>query len=133
MIFNYSSPQNQGKRGYMIKITFFNQLPLFQLYSFLTNISPLGLKGPFSLNAPTPTEEHPGPVEENQEHSEIKRRPLSLFFPSSSYSSCFTLQEGALLTFIYVGGNHSHSKPKKVVAFVFFFILRLYCFCTQEI
>lgn len=27
----------------------------------MTNLFPLGLKGPFSENAPTPTEEQPGP------------------------------------------------------------------------
>jgi hypothetical protein len=37
-------------------------LPLFQLYWFLTSTSPLGLKGPFSENAPTPKEEQPGPA-----------------------------------------------------------------------
>jgi len=38
------------------------QVPLFQLYSFLINTFPFGLKGPFSENAPTPTEEQPGPT-----------------------------------------------------------------------
>lgn len=36
--------------------------PLFQLYSFLTSTLPLGLNGPFSENAPTPTDEQPGPT-----------------------------------------------------------------------
>jgi hypothetical protein len=36
--------------------------PLFQLYSFLTSALPLGLNGPFSENAPTPTDEQPGPT-----------------------------------------------------------------------
>jgi hypothetical protein len=35
--------------------------PVFQLNWFLTKASPLGLKGPFSENAPTPREEQPGP------------------------------------------------------------------------
>lgn len=46
-------------------------LPLFQLYSFLANISPLGLNGPFSEKAPTPKEEQPGPAKK------IKQRNLS--------------------------------------------------------
>lgn len=37
--------------------------PLFQLYSLLTRALPLGLNGPFSENAPTPTDEHPGPTQ----------------------------------------------------------------------
>jgi len=37
--------------------------PLFQLYSFFTSTCPLGLKGPFSEKAPTPSEEHPGPTQ----------------------------------------------------------------------
>jgi hypothetical protein len=37
--------------------------PLFQLYSFLTRPLPLGLNGPFSENAPTPTDEQPGPTQ----------------------------------------------------------------------
>ena len=36
--------------------------PLFQLYSFLTSALPLGLNGPFSEKAPTPTDEQPGPT-----------------------------------------------------------------------
>jgi lipoprotein-anchoring transpeptidase ErfK/SrfK len=35
---------------------------LFQLYSFFTSTCPLGLNGPFSEKAPTPSEEHPGPT-----------------------------------------------------------------------
>jgi hypothetical protein len=37
-------------------------VPLFQLCSFLIRTLPFGLKGPFSENAPTPREEHPGPT-----------------------------------------------------------------------
>lgn len=37
-------------------------LPLFQLYSFLSNVSPLGLKGPCSQKAPAPIDEQPGPT-----------------------------------------------------------------------
>jgi len=48
--------------------------PLFQLYSFFTSTCPLGLKGPFSEKAPTPSEEHPGPtqalIQRNLEKSE---------------------------------------------------------------
>lgn len=39
--------------------------PLFQLCSFLTSPFPLGLKGPFSENAPTPKDEQPGPANNN--------------------------------------------------------------------
>lgn len=45
-------------------------LPLFQLCSFLTNTSPLGLNGPFSENAPTPREEQPGPEITNHQDPE---------------------------------------------------------------
>ena len=38
------------------------EVPLLQLYSFLIRTFPCGLKGPFSENAPTPTEEQPGPT-----------------------------------------------------------------------
>ena len=44
------------------KAQWVSPLPLFQLYSFLTSNSPLGLNGPFSENAPTPREEQPGPA-----------------------------------------------------------------------
>lgn len=43
--------------------------PLFQLCSFITRPSPLGLNGPFSENAPTPSEEHPGPAYTNCKYS----------------------------------------------------------------
>ena len=36
--------------------------PLFQLYSFLTRLSPLGLRGPCSTKAPAPIDEQPGPT-----------------------------------------------------------------------
>jgi hypothetical protein len=46
--------------------------PLFQLYSFLNSTCPLGLKGPFSEKAPTPSDEQPGPARpmESQKGSE---------------------------------------------------------------
>ena len=40
-----------------------HDIPLFQLYSFFTSTCPLGLNGPFSEKAPTPSDEHPGPTE----------------------------------------------------------------------
>jgi len=49
-----------------------NEVPLFQLCSFLTRTSPLGLKGPFSENAPTPREEQPGPVQNKNKLAHLK-------------------------------------------------------------
>jgi len=48
-------------------------LPLFQLNSFFTKTFPFGLKGPFSENAPTPREEHPGPTPTQGEKEKEKK------------------------------------------------------------
>ena len=53
-------------------------LPLFQLYWFLTSTSPLGLKGPFSENAPTPKEEQPGPANKKPDIQNPNRPNVSL-------------------------------------------------------
>ena len=41
-------------------------IPLFQLYSFLTRLSPLTLKGPCSRKAPPPIDEQPGPTKREE-------------------------------------------------------------------
>lgn len=41
-------------------------IPLFQLYWFFNKTLPLGLKGPCSTNAPSPTDEQPGPAIKNK-------------------------------------------------------------------
>ena len=45
--------------------------PLFQLYSFLTRLSPFTLKGPCSRKAPAPKDEQPGPTEREEAHVHI--------------------------------------------------------------
>jgi len=75
---NFESQQNlrvKNLKMSTLSLQLNDTLPLFQLYSFITSICPLGLKGPFSENAPTPTEEQPGPFQ-----YENKREPNILNF-----------------------------------------------------
>ena len=48
-------------------------IPLFQLYSFLTRLSPLTLKGPCSRKAPV-TDEQPGPTKREEAHGHTPKK-----------------------------------------------------------
>ena len=48
-------------------------IPLFQLYSFLTRLSPLTLKGPCSRKAPA-TDEQPGPMKREEAHGHTPKK-----------------------------------------------------------
>ena len=48
-------------------------IPLFQLYSFLTRLSPLTLKGPCSRKADA-TDEQPGPKKREEAHGQTPKR-----------------------------------------------------------